>query len=56
MAVLMCCGSVDLPNGMSYGVSRLGGGLVATCANCSFVCAYWDCVCELVHDCVKDES
>lgn len=31
--------------------SRLGGNLVATCDVCGSVWAYWDCVCELAHEC-----
>jgi hypothetical protein len=27
------------------------GTYAARCSACSYVCAYWDCACELVHDC-----
>ena len=28
-----------------------GGEYIAKCSTCSYVCAYWDCVCELDHEC-----
>lgn len=36
---------------VSLSTARLSGGLVATCSACAFVCAYWECACELVHEC-----
>ena len=27
------------------------GGFTATCSKCSFVCGYWECACELEHEC-----
>ena len=45
-----CC-DAELPESMSIG----RGGLVATCWACGYKSGLWDCVCELVHDCV-DES
>lgn len=56
MSVLMHCGTSDLPKNISYGISRLSGSLVATCSNCNFVCAYWDCPCELEHECAKEKN
>ena len=50
-----CC-DAGLPSGVVVGFSRFGGSYVASCENCGFVCAYWDCACELAHDCVKDKS
>ena len=43
-----CCGEdITLPNGVN--ISR--GTAFATCDFCSFKCAYWECPCELVHEC-----
>lgn len=41
-----------MPNGVRGYTSRLGGNYVATCDTCGHVWAYWDCVCELDHECV----
>jgi len=32
------------------------GGYTATCSKCSFVCGYWECACELEHDCQEEEN
>jgi hypothetical protein len=40
------------PLSISTGYSQFGGAYIATCALCDYVCAYWDCACELEHDCV----
>lgn len=45
-----CC-EADLPNGVSVGRSWFGGQVVARCAYCGFSAVYFDCACELVHDC-----
>ena len=29
----------------------LSGQLMATCKKCNFKCPYWECNCDLVHDC-----
>lgn len=29
------------------------GTAFATCYNCSFKCPYWECSCELAHDCTE---
>lgn len=47
-----CCDSQG-PKGMSFGMSSFGGAYVAKCSKCSYVCAYWECPCELEHDCNK---
>lgn len=49
--VEICCDMPTLPAGMSAGYG-LFGGYVAKCDNCSYVCAYWECPCELAHDCI----
>lgn len=41
-----CCDAVLPPK---VNVSR--GFAVASCDGCSFRCAYWECACELDHDC-----
>lgn len=50
-----CCENPELPSGVSVGFSRISGAYVAKCSKCSFVCAYWECACELVHDCEAGE-
>jgi len=45
-----CCDS-GVPNGMRVYNSRIGGNLVAECATCTTVWGYWECACELVHEC-----
>ena len=52
----VCCDEEQLPAGVSVGQAWLTGAFVATCASCSFVSAYFDCACELAHDCVKGEN
>jgi hypothetical protein len=39
------------PLSIATGYSQFGGEYIATCALCDYVCAYWDCGCELAHDC-----
>jgi len=45
-----CCDS-GIPEGMTIYNSRIGGNLVAFCATCTTIWGYWECACELVHDC-----
>lgn len=45
----VCC-DAKLPKKVNVGF-RTFGGYTATCSNCSFVCGYWECSCELEHDC-----
>lgn len=47
----VCCDNPVIPKGIQTGYARLSGAYVATCDNCDYVCAYWDCPCELAHDC-----
>ena len=44
-----------MPEGISIHRTILAGNLVATCKHCDYVCAYWECACELVHDCELGE-
>lgn len=44
-----CCENPKLPNG----VNVTYGTAIATCSYCSYRCAYWECACELVHECNK---
>ena len=37
------------------GVSIAFGTGMASCS-CGFRCAYWECACELEHDCSKEEK
>ena len=41
------------PDSISTGHTQFSGAYVATCNLCDYVCAYWDCACELEHDCVN---
>jgi hypothetical protein len=45
-----CC-DTKAPKKISFGFSHFGGAYLAKCSKCSFTCGYWDCACELVHDC-----
>ena len=45
------CKSV-LPDGVSVSF----GHAIATCERCSFRCAYWECACELRHDCSEGQD
>lgn len=45
-----CC-EATTPKKIRFGYSQFGGSFNAYCDKCSFVCAYWDCACELRHDC-----
>lgn len=45
----VCCDS-EMPKSVTTGFGTYGT-YRATCDNCSFVCAYWECACELEHDC-----
>ena len=45
-----CCDNPQLPEGISTGYG-LFGDFIAKCENCDYVCAYWECPCELVHEC-----
>jgi len=40
-----------LPEGMRTYRTRLAGNLMAECERCDRVFAYWECACELAHDC-----
>jgi hypothetical protein len=42
-----CCQLPELPKGVTV---SFGFGM-ASCENCSYRCAYWECACELAHDC-----
>lgn len=45
-----CCDS-KTPSGMTVYYSHFGGNLVAECDSCTTIWGYWECACELVHDC-----
>ena len=42
----VCCDS-KLPKT----ISLTYGTAIASCSKCSYRCAYWECACELEHDC-----
>lgn len=41
------------PDSISTGHAHFSGAYVARCGLCNYVCASWDCPCELAHDCEK---
>ena len=43
-----CC-EAKAPKKMYF--KTTGAGYISSCSKCSYVCAYWDCACELRHDC-----
>jgi hypothetical protein len=45
-----CCANPVMPKNMKAG-HGLFGGYVATCTACDYVCGYWECACELQHEC-----
>lgn len=40
-----------IPDGMTVTVSRITGDVSAVCDRCGWRCFYWDCGCDLAHDC-----
>lgn len=40
-----------MPKYMKTQHSNLSGDYVAICEKCDYVCAYWECACELMHEC-----
>lgn len=39
------------PKKIEFGNTWFTGNFVAKCKKCNFVSAYWECGCELEHDC-----
>lgn len=39
------------PKGIEFYQSRMTGEPRARCNKCEFVSAYWECGCDLLHDC-----
>jgi hypothetical protein len=48
-----CC-DVPAPKKIEFGFSHFAGMWRATCKNCSYVNSYWECACELEHDCEEN--
>lgn len=46
-----CCDG-ELPDGITLAF----GTAFATCYLCGYKCAYWECACELIHECNDDEN
>lgn len=46
----LCCGA-KYPKKVEIGFSHFSGMYRATCKKCSYVNVYWECACELEHDC-----
>ena len=40
-----------VPAGVRVGMARLSGTAIAWCEECGMRWGYWDCACDLVHDC-----
>lgn len=40
-----------VPDGVRIYRSRMAGNLVATCDKCGHLWGYWECACDLTHDC-----
>lgn len=40
-----------LPANMHVYSARFGGHAVASCLDCQYLTVYWECACELEHDC-----
>lgn len=53
-----CCGDdATLPDGVEIVRARFTGQSIAVCYRCDeFRCAYWECPCELVHECTTDDE
>jgi hypothetical protein len=50
-----CCGQeATLPNGIVLTSARFTGNPIAQCEFCAYRCAYWECHCELEHECKED--
>lgn len=43
--------SEPLPANIEIYRATFGGHAVAKCKDCNFTSVYWDCVCELNHEC-----
>lgn len=48
--------TAPLPDGIEIYSARFTGEGRARCLHCNFVCGYWDCACELEHDCEGEEN
>lgn len=47
-----CCGNeATLPIGITLTSARFTGNPIAECEFCEYRCAYWECPCELEHNC-----
>ena len=44
------------PESVEFDCARFTGNPVARCTQCEFVCVYWECNCELFHDCDNTEG
>jgi|688.fasta_scaffold1860513_2 DNA-directed RNA polymerase subunit RPC12/RpoP len=44
------CGE-PIPDGVEFYNTRITGEPRARCSHCDWVSAYWDCPCDLVHEC-----
>lgn len=40
-----------MPETISVREATFTGGAVAECSDCLYRCVYWECPCDLIHDC-----
>lgn len=41
----------ELPKSVYFSNTRITGASIAECSACGFKSAYWECACDLIHDC-----
>lgn len=44
----------DYPDTFTFYTTRMAGNPVAQCLKCDYKAAYWECACDLIHDCEED--
>ena len=55
-----CCewcaehGQCEMPASVTVSLARLSGAPIASCQGCGMRWGYWECGCELVHDCAGE--
>lgn len=47
---------MPLPSGVTVGFSHFAGTFRAVCDRCSFMSVYWECACDLRHDCSERQG
>lgn len=44
----------ELPKSVYFSNTRITGASIAECSACGFKSAYWECACDLVHECQEE--